>query len=266
MDTPKSKEILHIPKGKHLIVSEHTVDADFRLHWHSFFEIEIILSGEGEYTVNDIKYNTNENNVFLLTTTDFHFLKVKVPMKLLNISFDEKFVSENLLFAFSKMQKAYSFDTDELHRIIDATMLLKHECEIDGNCKKQLLQYILNCLFRKNRIDNPEQNSDKQYSSIEKALIYMEMHFKEDISLKKLARYVGYNPTYFSELFKNITGETYIHALNRLRIKYACTLLENNLSVADACFLSGFKSLSNFGAVFKKFCNTSPKVYKKHHG
>ena len=268
MDVSKRKEILHISGDKHLVVSEHSIDSDFRLHWHSFFEIEIIISGEGEYTINDVKYNTTESNVFLLTTTDFHFLEVKSPIKLLNISFDEKLINEKLLFpiVFSESQKAYTFEADEFKRLIDATNLLKHENEINGNCQKQLLQYILNCLLRKNEAQKTDHRFDRQYTTIEKALIYMEMHFKEDLPLEKLASESGYNPTYFSELFKKVTGTTYIYALNSLRVKYACTLLENGFSVADACFLSGFKSLSNFGVIFKKLCGTSPKEYKKHHG
>ncbi len=260
------KETLHIPGGRHLFVSEHNVDTDFRLHWHSFFEIEIIISGEGEYTVNDVKYSTRDQNVFLLTTTDFHFLKINKPIKLLNISFDENLINEKLLFplAFSNLPNAYHFEKEELERLVNATNLLSHENEIDGNCQKQLLQYILNCIFRKDKTQKP-YHTGNQSNAIEKSLIYMEMHFKEDISLKKLAEVSGYNPTYFSELFKKITGKTYIQALNALRIKYAKTLLENGFSVADACFLSGFKSLSNFGVIFKKLCGTSPKEYKKHH-
>ena len=94
----------------------------------------------------------------------------------------------------------------------------------------------------------------------------MELHFKERVTLSDLAAEAGYHPTYFSELFKKTTGETYIEKLTKLRIGHARTMLASGFSVFDACFLSGFGSLSGFAAAFKKACNMSPREYKKLYG
>ena len=40
-------ERINMPKGKSLTVETRTVTNGYPLHWHSFFEIEIILSGVG---------------------------------------------------------------------------------------------------------------------------------------------------------------------------------------------------------------------------
>ena len=69
----------------------------------------------------------------------------------------------------------------------------------------------------------------------------------------------------FSELFKKVTGESFTESLTRLRISYAKMLLANGISATDACFMSGFRSFSNFTATFKKLCNISPGQYKIKH-
>lgn len=264
MNTFKQQERLKIPQGMHLTVEEHTVLAEHPLHWHSFFEIEIVLSGAGEYVINDVEYDLEKENLFFLTSTDFHYLKVDEVTRVINISFDEDMIDEKDLgvLLFSKTERAYRFEREEYERLVGAAKLLQHECEINGDCRKNLLQYIIKCILRKNTIHSSHSVSDLHYRGIKKAIAYMEMNFRERISLRSLAAEAGYHPTYFSELFKKVTGETYIDTLNKLRIGYARTLLANGFSVSDACFMSGFGSLSNFLTIFKKNCQMSPMEYR----
>ena len=264
MDKLKKQVRLELDCGTHLSAGSHEVIGNHPLHWHSYFELEIILSGSGKYIINDIAYDLSENNVFLLTPTDFHYLEVTDPIRLINISFDEEMIGETDIISLvsSQFKKAYIFDTKEHLRIANAGELLMHEFSILGSCQKQLLQYILNCLFRKNEVQDFGHLSDAYCRGIKKALIYMQMHFKEKITLETLAKEAGYHPTYFSEAFKSYTGENYTTSLNKLRTGYARTLLANGFSVSDACFLSGFGSLSNFGEIFKKYCGMSPALYR----
>ena len=261
----KNHERLNICNGNHLVVAQHLVTSNVPLHWHSYFELEIILSGTGKYVINDVEYDISSDKVFLLSTTDFHYVEVNETTKLINISFDEEFIDEkHLMFLiFSKTQKAYTLAQDEYERIIKATELLEYECNTDGECKRQLLQYILNCLFKNNSVQYTDAVNDNHNNAISKAIVYMHLHFKENITLDKLASEAGYHPAYFSELFKKCTDKTYICFLNELRVGYARTLLSNGFSVSEACFLSGFSSLSNFGKIFKKNCRLSPREYAK---
>lgn len=257
---------LIIKNDKHLTVEKHNVVLNHPLHWHNFFEIEIILSGSGKYTVNEVEYDLRENNVFLLTPTDFHYINCTDDIELINVSFDETVINDREISALfsAKTKKSYFFDKTNLDRLKNAAELLENECAINGNCQSQLLQYVINFILRDNgsyQIASAQSHSQE----IMKAIIYLEMHFKENITLEDLANEVGYNPSYFSEFFKKVTGETYIERLTKLRIGYARMLLANGFSVSNACFHSGFGSLSNFLTVFKKQCHMSPSEYRKKH-
>ena len=256
---------LELEEGKSLTVDTHTVYFNHPLHWHSFFEIEIILSGEGKYVVNDIEYDISDTNVFMLTSTDFHYLKLNGTAEIINISFDETMISDADMTAlvFSKASRAYRFIGDEYSRIVNVARALEHECEIEGDCRGALLGYIIRCLLRKNDFASELDTAGNALRGIRRAIIYMELHFRENITLESVAKEAGYTPTYFSKLFKRATGKSYIEMLTKYRLGYARSLLANGFSVADACFSSGFGSLTGFQEAFRKKYNTSPSGYKR---
>lgn len=262
----KSHRRLRLKKDSHITVEKRIETEDFVLHWHSYFEIEIIVSGKGICVINDVEYDVSEYNMFFLTPTDFHDFKVGSDTYIINISFDEDMISEKNIaeLMHRDMARAYRLSYEELSRMISAAELLMYECESSGDCKVELLRYILNRLTRKSNVSLDTSASHENCRSIKKAISFMEMHFKEDISLGEISAEAGYNPTYFSELFKRLTGETYIETLTKLRLGYARAMLANGYSVSDACFMSGFGSLSNFLSVFKKNCRMTPSQYRQN--
>lgn len=262
----KDHERLKISNGKHLTVETHTTVNEHPIHWHSFFEIEIILDGEGKCVINDVVYDMSEHNVFLLNPTDFHYLNVKDRSSMINMSFDEELLDEGDLgmLLHRDRNRAYRFEAEDYKRLVSAAELLRNECETDGDCQRQLLQYIVRQIMKKDRIK--AETAAEHISGIKKAIVYMELHFKERISLAELAAEAGYHPTYFSELFKKTTGETYIESLTKLRVGYARTLLASGFSVSETCYMSGFGSLSGFAAAFKRLCHVPPARYKAERG
>ena len=258
---------IQIPDGKSLSVETHIFDAHFPSHWHSFFEIEIILSGQGKYVINDIEYDIASPNVFLLTPTDFHYVTASGVTELINISFHENMLSDRDLTAliFSSVHKAYTLDEDTYRRIISTARLLEHECSIEGDCQQTLLHYLVKCLLRENESLDTTEIGDAKLSGIKKAIIFTELHFREPISQAQVAAEAGYTPAYFSKLFKKVTGESYTQTLNRYRLNYARTLLGNGMSVAESCFNSGFGSLTNFLEAFKKSYGISPSEYRSKY-
>jgi AraC family transcriptional regulator len=75
-----------------------------------------------------------------------------------------------------------------------------------------------------------------------------------DLSLEVLARVAGFSPFHFHRLFRSLTEETLSDMVVRLRLERAATLLRATpkLSVTEAAFECGFKSVSVFSRLFKK--------------
>lgn len=253
----------YIGRENSVFVKTSHLQKDFPLHWHNYFEIEIVTGGKGTMTVNAEPYTADLQTVFLLTPVDFHQIHPEPQLKLLNISFDQRILSEKMLLQLSKVKRnAYTLSKQTKKRLLQAVQLLQYECSVGGDCQGQLCEYILACLFREDPdACLPEANGN--LPGIQKAVLYLEMHFKENISLDMLAREAGFNPTYFSELFRKTTGQSYKQRLTELRIRYAKTLLKNGVPVSRVCFECGFGSLSNFTAVFKQTYGVTPKQYQQ---
>ncbi len=255
----------YIGKENSVFVKTSYLQKDFPLHWHNYFEIEIVTGGSGTMNINAETFDANLHTVFLLTPVDFHQIHPDPQLKLLNISFDQRILSEKTLFQLSKAKRnAYTLGNTAKKRLLQAVQLLQHECRVGGDCQAQLCEYILACLFREAPAVQPPEMSEN-LPGIQRAVLYLEMHFKENISLDILAREAGFNTTYFSELFRKATGQSYKQRLTELRVRYAKMLLKNGVSVSRACFESGFGSLSNFTAVFKQVYGVTPRQYQLSH-
>ncbi len=248
--------------GENVSVTTHQLTKNFPLHWHNYFEIEIVTGGKGIMSVNGQDYDTDLYKVFLLTPVDFHSITVQGQLQLMNISFDTAMLSDRVFARLAApVSNAYTLQGDAMERFLQAAALLHHECAIGGSCKMLLCEYILACLLRQE--PNPAARCDDKLSGIKKAILYLDMHFKEDIRLEDLAKQAGFHVTYFSELFRKTTGQTYKQRLTQLRLEYAKTLLRSGFPVSQVCFESGFGSVSNFNAVFQKACGMTPKKYAR---
>ena len=110
-----------------------------------------------------------------------------------------------------------------------------------------------------------EQETNQKYF-IEKSIKYIHDNFKQKLPLQLVSSNVFLNPQYFSRIFKKEVGVTYIDYVNKLKIEYACKLLETTsypaYRISSEC---GFTDPSYFNRVFVQQMNMTPKVYRRKH-
>lgn len=105
--------------------------------------------------------------------------------------------------------------------------------------------------------------SERSKRIIEIAKDYIQNHYNSDISLKAVAEHIYLNPTYFSELFKNETGENFIDYLIETRISIAKKLLAKpEIKVYEVSQMVGYDEPVSFNRVFKKVVGVSPSEYR----
>lgn len=93
---------------------------------------------------------------------------------------------------------------------------------------------------------------------------YSLKNFKRPIQLEEIAGVANISPNSFCRYFKSRTRKTYSKFLIELRVGYACKLLiENNLSVKQLCYESGFNNFTSFHKYFKMITSKSPLSYQK---
>jgi AraC-like DNA-binding protein len=87
--------------------------------------------------------------------------------------------------------------------------------------------------------------------------------FAQEIFIKDVAILVNMTESSFCRYFRSRTLKTFTRYLNEIRISYACKLLlKPSYNISDACYESGFNSLSYFNRQFNAIMNVSPKAYQ----
>ena len=112
----------------------------------------------------------------------------------------------------------------------------------------------------------PTEKGYDTYIRIQNACKYIRQNCREDISQTEVAEMAGFSQYYFSRVFKEYTQESFSEYLSRQRILNAITLLhQDQITITDVSFLSGFQSISNFNKVFRNLMHCSPMQYRKKH-
>ncbi|MCL6459138.1 MAG: response regulator [Gorillibacterium sp.] len=100
--------------------------------------------------------------------------------------------------------------------------------------------------------------------AIEVALQYIKEHYSQDISLEKVAAAVFLNPVYFSQLFKQKTGQGYKDYVIHLRLEQAKKLLLNpKLKLAEIAERIGYQDMRHFTQLFRKRFEITPTEYRQ---
>ncbi|PYI56200.1 response regulator [Paenibacillus flagellatus] len=100
--------------------------------------------------------------------------------------------------------------------------------------------------------------------AIETVLHYVQSHYHEDVSLEKVASLVYLNPVYFSQLFKQKTGQGYKEYVIHVRLEHAKRLLLNpTLKLADIAEKIGYQDMRHFAQLFRKKYGATPTEYRQ---
>lgn len=250
-------------------IGKRELSDNYPLHWHDYFEAELVLSGRGKYILNGVSHELKRGMLYLAKPTDFHEIQVTEKVTLYNMIFPETMLRPELLTRcfncgndliiylsakeFSFMYSLYNQliyeygGTDSYHMIYQTNLL---EC-------------VFITLLRKNVVSR-RLSDHENMKPINRALIYIQGHFRENPSMRDAAAVADLNPHYFCELFHRTTGKPFKQYLNEMKLAYARKLLScSELSVTDICYASGFSTLSHFLREFKAYFGTTPKQARK---
>jgi two-component system, response regulator YesN len=108
-----------------------------------------------------------------------------------------------------------------------------------------------------------EMRKRKDRKLVEAVKEFVQKHYCEEITLKRLAEAVYANASYICDLFKSQTGENFVEYLTRLRIEKAKSLLKDvRIKTYEVGQLVGYPDATYFSKVFKKMVGVTPSEYR----
>lgn len=132
------------------------------------------------------------------------------------------------------------------------------------------LSYVCQLLASLTRNPFDEEPSDEALRSRARVEAYVERlasSFWKTEDLDSVARSLGLSRRRFTQIFREVTGESWLARVTRLRMEHARHLLtETHLSVRSICFECGFAEISSFYRLFRSTYRTSPGAFRKQAG
>lgn len=93
---------------------------------------------------------------------------------------------------------------------------------------------------------------------------YIKENYGTPITLETVSEVAGFNPAYFSTLFKKETGTTFSEFLLETRMEAAKDLLKDtNLNIAAICEKVGYSDSKHFTKTFMRETGLKPNQYRK---
>jgi AraC family transcriptional regulator len=113
------------------------------------------------------------------------------------------------------------------------------------------------------KINNP-QSIFPCIPRLRKVFEFIESNYHQPISLREVARAVGYSSAYLTDLVRRITGKTVNNWIIERRIKQASHLLiETNYSVNHIALNVGYQNLNHFYCQFRNYYQTTPQIWRE---
>lgn len=107
--------------------------------------------------------------------------------------------------------------------------------------------------------------SEREQGRLRTIYAFIDKHYHQKIELDTIAALSNMTKEAFCRYFKKVTGNTFVGFLNRYRISQSKRILMSGKSVSEACYKSGFESLSYYNRTFKKIANENPSDFRKKY-
>ncbi len=243
------------------------------VHWHDYFEFEIVADGVGSHLYNDTCQRISRGSAYLLTPFDFHTVQPidgQSP-RIYNFNFNELSLPPELITRLSASARKCCFTEDEMRMVEgDIRLLEQTQKQEDSFLKNQLMQCCFQKLIllflRKCSLEEQAQSLSTT-PAFHRAVAYTQAHFRSELDLQSLAGEVGLTPNYLGQLFLKNYGISFKAYLKNMRLKHARNLLEHSgCGIAEIGRRSGFKTTSYFIQCFHDAFSLTPKQYRDRAG
>lgn len=293
----KESMILNLSDGQNLkayIHHLHSYANILPMHSHNYYELNIILKGNGMHYIGENICSANEGNAFVIPPNMKHGYYSDEEYEIFHLIISNLFLHKYADDLCSLSGYSYLFEIEPILRFdanIHILPMLKAETyDYIKALSKRLLFYdksdktelpnrsflkaslALNiiselCTFAADINNAYSKETAKPIQayiySIAKAMMYISEHFAEKISFHALAAQLGMSYPTFYRSFVDINKMPPAQFLKQYRIKNAIKLLDyTELSIAEIALECGFYDSAHFIKTFTSTKHISPSDYR----
>lgn len=231
------------------------------LHAHDFYEVDIIVGGRASTVLNGVSATATEGEVYFLTPDDLHEYVGQPTVDILNIQLYGDSVDSAILSHLTSSGLRMFSPSPESFRSIIALYEVMEATDPDMPSADMILTKLCETVLMIIMENGGRAASSDESASpyIQRALIYVQEHFKDNPTLGEVAGVVALNERYFCKRFKEYTGKTYKEYLRERKLGYARRLvLSTDMTMTEIAERSGYGSQAHFNREWRARFGISP--------
>lgn len=244
-------------------------------HYHDAYEIYFQLQGKRYVFVDNICYTLEAGDVAIFKPFDIHYAQSR------DVEYYGRFVmnfQDELLMSILRKEEVkilleklpscvihlpetefehlyYEFQKADQYNKRGGFLAEK----LQGTVVLQIIMLLMECMD-----ENLIVKGKKISPHIIQVLDYIQLHYKEQITLDEIAETVHMSKYYLCRTFRQVTGASVLEYINNIRLMRAHTLLAHTKdSIEQIALQTGFSSSSNLARVFKKSYGFSPRAFRR---
>lgn len=260
-----------------LYINVPTKELNWEYHYHPEVELVCVFSGSGTRHVGYHKSSYDNGDLVLIGSNIPHS----------GFGLDAIDPHEEIVVQFSERIISFPSEIEEARSIIRLLVLSKYGILFGESVKKEIQPQLI-LLFKAEHskrysmlltilfvlaetkdfilLNNeimPYTIMSNYKERLQTIFTFIENNYHKDISIHKVAYMVNLTLPSFCNFFKHATKITFSDFLNKYRIDKACFLLIEGKTISQACYESGYNSLSYFSKTFKRYIGKTPTAFYK---
>ena len=252
------------------------------MHWHDFFELEMVVSGRALHLLNGTTYPIKEGSLYLLTPADLHTLlpdpEANDPnVTIINLSFSDSLVSETSFVEVQTLEPPLVADVEGsgFEELITLCKYLlaskKQNTPHNDDIRRHLFLAVIfrflqtyHLQHNSTNLKEPKTKIEREMSYIRNAVAYIRYNFRNPtLSVNTVATAVCLSPNYFGTIFKRHLGDTCLGYIRKMRLSFACVLLQNStLTISEIAEKCGYATIPYFISDFRNTYGMPPRKHR----
>lgn len=237
-------------------------------HWHESLEIIYVIEGSLEITTANENILLSSGDLAVIGGSSLHGTK----------SLSQNLCHQCLHIKYDFLVKYLNFDklSSKIFKVKDISKFLFYYKNVIQYLEKtddiSKMKYhanillLLTAIVEDGNFSNGNEINSKVNDLIHKIIYYINLNYKENITLNSIAKYFGYTPQNIALLFKKNVGKTVYNYLTEIRLENAMYLLVNSKkNVIEIALECGFPNEMAFINKFKLKYKTTPNIYRKQN-
>lgn len=244
----------------------HNDKISYAPHLHDDAELVVLFGGKAVAIVGGKEYTMEDGDAAVIFPNVVHsFAQVseKVETGKFIFSADELPELKGELFSDAPDNPIVKADVMQKNGLIRLAREVLSEYDFSSVAvRKAYLTLLTGKLLALPSLADRRKVALPSTGAVSQIVDYCKNNFRENITVSAVAKAVFVSEGYVSRVFSDKLKIGFRAYINGLRLNYAVKLLsENNLTVTEVAFESGFSCLRTFNRVFFETFGCSPKKY-----